>query len=111
VSWPFLPNRSMGKGRDRKGDQRYQCHQCSRTFLHITQIHHSTILKLLVPSGEKSERIMAEKVRNVEVRDVELDESLGVQSARTKSGSGPKTIRISVAHIPSLRLSVIPSWS
>ena len=40
----------------------------------ITEVHHSTILKLLVLVGEKCERIMADKVRNVQVRDVECDE-------------------------------------
>lgn len=40
----------------------------------VTGFHHTTILKLLVLAGEKCERIMADKVRNVEVRDVECDE-------------------------------------
>jgi hypothetical protein len=40
----------------------------------ITGVHHGTILKLLVLAGEKCERIMAEKIRNVQVRDVEADE-------------------------------------
>jgi transposase-like protein/IS1 family transposase len=96
------------KGRDRKGTQRFQCRQCSKTFLEpradhldgmylpidkaemvlalllegnsissverITDIHHTTILKLLALAGEKCERIMADKIRNVEVRDVEADE-------------------------------------
>ncbi len=96
------------KGHDRKGNQRYQCRQCSKTFLEprekpldgmylpiekaelvlklllegnsvstverVTDVHHTTILKLLVLAGEKCERIMAEKIRNVEVRDVECDE-------------------------------------
>ena len=96
------------KGRDRKGTQRYQCRQCSKTFLEpqekpldgmylpldkaeqvlkllvegcsvntierVTGVHHTTTLKLLVLAGEKCERIMAEKIRNVKVRDVELDE-------------------------------------
>ncbi len=44
------------------------------TVERITEVHHTTILKLLVLVGEKCERIMAEKVRNVEVRDVECDE-------------------------------------
>src|ERR1700730_19080247 len=39
-----------------------------------TEVHHTTILKLLVLVGDKCERIMAEKVRNVEVCDVECDE-------------------------------------
>jgi transposase-like protein/IS1 family transposase len=96
------------KGHDRKGRQRYQCRQCSKTFLEpreahldgmyldpakaemvlslllegnsissierVTDVHHTTILKLLVLAGEKCERIMAAKVRNVKVRDVECDE-------------------------------------
>ena len=96
------------KGRDREGTQRYQCRQCSKTFLEpqdkpldgmylpmdkaemvlslllegnsvstiqrVTGVHHGTILKLLVQAGEKCEKIMAAKVRNVEVRDVECDE-------------------------------------
>ena len=40
----------------------------------ITDIHHTTILKLLVLAGEKCERIIAAKIRNVQVRDVECDE-------------------------------------
>lgn len=39
-----------------------------------TDVHHTTILKLLILAGEKCERIMAEKIRNVQVRDVECDE-------------------------------------
>jgi len=96
------------KGRDRKGNQRYQCRQCAKFFQEpredhlggmtigieqaemvlklllegnsvssverITNVHHTTILKLLVLAGEKCERIMAEKIRNVPVRDLELDE-------------------------------------
>jgi transposase-like protein/IS1 family transposase len=96
------------KGRDRKGTQRYQCRQCSKTFLEpredhldgmylplqkaelvlqlilegnsvstierVTGVHHGTILKLLVLAGDKCERMMATKIRNVEVRDVEADE-------------------------------------
>ena len=40
----------------------------------VTEVHPTTVLKLLVLAGEKCERIMAEKIRNVEVRDVECDE-------------------------------------
>jgi len=40
----------------------------------VTGVHHGTILKLLVLAGEKCERIMAEKIRNVIARDVECDE-------------------------------------
>ncbi len=44
------------------------------TVERVTEVHHTTILKLLALAGEKCERIMAEKIRNVEVRDVECDE-------------------------------------
>lgn len=40
----------------------------------ISDIHHTTILKLLVLAGEKCERVMAQKIINVKVRDVECDE-------------------------------------
>jgi transposase-like protein/IS1 family transposase len=96
------------KGYDRKGNQRFQCRQCRKTFLQprnkplcgmslpiakaelvlklllegnsvssivrLTEVHQKTILKLLVLAGEKCERIMANKVRNVQVRDIEMDE-------------------------------------
>ena len=44
------------------------------TIERVTGVHHGTILKILVIVGEKCERIMAQKIRNVQVRDVELDE-------------------------------------
>ena len=44
------------------------------TIERVTGVHHSTILKLLALAGEKCERLMAVKVRNVQVRDVECDE-------------------------------------
>ena len=44
------------------------------TVERITEVHHTTILKLLVLAGEKAERVMAQKVRNIQVRDVECDE-------------------------------------
>jgi transposase-like protein len=44
------------------------------SVVRLTDVHQKTILKLLVLAGEKCDRIMAEKIRNVEVRDVECDE-------------------------------------
>lgn len=113
-------------GRDRKGNQRYQCRQCSKTFLEprekpldgmylpiekaemilrlllegnsvssvsrITGVHIATILKLLVKAGEKCEKIMADKIRNVEVRDVELDELwsfIGCKQKRVRPDDDP----------------------
>jgi IS1 family transposase len=44
------------------------------SVIRLTEIHQRTILKLLVLAGEKCERVMAQKIRNVEVRDIECDE-------------------------------------
>lgn len=44
------------------------------TVERVTGVHKATILKLLVLAGEKAERVMADKIRNVQVRDVECDE-------------------------------------
>jgi transposase-like protein/IS1 family transposase len=47
---------------------------CSiNTIERVTSVHHGTILKILVLAGQKCEQIMA-RIRNVQVRDVELDE-------------------------------------
>lgn len=96
------------KGRDRKGTHRYQCRQCSKTFLEpqadhldgmylpmdkaemvlrmmlegnsnssierLTEVHRTTILKLLLLAGQKAERIMAERIVNIPARDVTADE-------------------------------------
>lgn len=45
-----------------------------RSTMRITGLDQNTISKALVLAGEKAERIMAEKIRNVVVRDVEADE-------------------------------------
>jgi IS1 family transposase len=47
---------------------------CSKATLYRALKGSPAFLKPLVLGGEKCERIMAEKVRNVEVRDVECDE-------------------------------------
>ena len=95
-------------GKDRKGNQRYKCKQCRRTFQElkesvlgemrisldkaemvlklmlegmsirsiqrITGVHQETVLNLLVLAGEKCERLMNQKIRNIPVKDVEADE-------------------------------------
>jgi transposase-like protein/IS1 family transposase len=100
------PAKKMGK--DRKGNQRFRCHPCRKTFserparplgamqlplekallcLHllcegnavrsierIVDVDKKTILKLLVQVGEGCERMLAETVRNIEVKDVQADE-------------------------------------
>lgn len=98
-------------GKDRKGNQRYRCVQCRKTFQEmkenllgtmrvsldraemclklllegmsirsiqrITGLHQETILSLLVFAGEKCERLMNDKIKNVPVKDVEADEIWG----------------------------------
>lgn len=58
----------------------------------VAEVHHTTILKLLVLAGEKCERIMAEKIRNVKVQDVECDELwsfIGKKQKRVHSDDDP----------------------
>jgi transposase-like protein/IS1 family transposase len=58
----------------------------------ITGAHSDTILRLLILAGEKCERIMAQKIRNVEVRDVECDELwsfIGKKQKRLKPEDDP----------------------
>jgi IS1 family transposase len=62
------------------------------TVERVTEVHHTTILKLLVLAGEKCERIMAEKIRNIEVRDLECDELwsyCGKKQKRVRPGDDP----------------------
>jgi transposase-like protein/IS1 family transposase len=95
-------------GKDRKGNQRFKCQQCSKTFLgprerlldnmylpmakaemilgmlvegcsvrtieRLTGVHRDTILRLLVKAGERCEKLLGDKIRNVPCEDVELDE-------------------------------------
>jgi len=44
------------------------------SVVRLTEVHQKTILKLLVLAGEKAERIMAEKIRNVPVTEIQADE-------------------------------------
>jgi IS1 family transposase len=58
----------------------------------VTGIHHTTILKLLCLAGEKCERVMADKIRNVEVRDLECDELwsyIGKKQKRVRPEDSP----------------------
>src|SRR4029077_18375007 len=62
------------------------------SVVRLTDVHQKTILKLLVLAGEKCERIMATKIRNVQVRDVEADEVwsyVGCKQKRLRPGDDP----------------------
>ena len=49
----------------------YNRARTGRPLTESTEVHHTTILKPLVLAGEMCERIIAERVRNVQVRDIE----------------------------------------
>lgn len=58
----------------------------------LTEVHHTTILKLLVLAGEKAERLMGQKLMNVPVRDVQADEIwsfIGKKEKKRKPGDDP----------------------
>jgi len=48
-----------------------------RSAERITGVHRDTILSLLVLAGERCQRLMDEKIKNMVVRDVEVDEIWG----------------------------------
>ena len=48
-----------------------------RSVERVTQVHRDTILRLLVLAGERCQRLMDEKLVNLDVRDVEADELWG----------------------------------
>ena len=45
-----------------------------RSTERMTGVHRDTILRLLVLAGERCEKLLGEKIRNVPVQDVQLDE-------------------------------------
>lgn len=126
MNCPECNAKSKAHGKDRKGNQRYQCRQYGKTFQEahrkplgnmylsiekaeqvlrmllegnsvssverITDVHHGTILKLLVLAGEKCEKVMGRLVVNVKVRDVECDELwafIGKKQKRVKPDDDP----------------------
>jgi transposase-like protein/IS1 family transposase len=48
-----------------------------RSVERVTSVHRDTILRLLVLAGERCRRLMTEKIKGLEVRDVEVDEIWG----------------------------------
>ena len=51
---------------------------CSiRTAERMTGLHRDTIMKLLVIAGEKCENLLAEKIKDIPVQDVQVDELWG----------------------------------
>lgn len=48
-----------------------------RSAERVTGVHRDTILRLLVLAGERCQRLTSEKIRNIAVQDVEVDELWG----------------------------------
>jgi transposase-like protein/IS1 family transposase len=105
-------------GKDRKGNQRYRCSQCNRTFSEpqekpldemtldlqkaemclrlllegcsirsverVTGVHRDTIIRLLVKAGERCERLLSERIRGLEVDEVQADEIWGFVGMKEK---------------------------
>lgn len=106
-------------GKDRKGNQRYRCNSCRKTFgeqqekplgnmylplekaemclrllvegnsirsiERITGVEKKTILKVLVLTGEKCERLLNDKIKGVAIRDVQADEMWGFVGMKEKT--------------------------
>lgn len=56
-----------------------------RSTERITGVHRDTILALVVKAGEKCERLLAEKITGLQVRDVQCDELWGYVGMKEKS--------------------------
>lgn len=56
-----------------------------RSIERITQVHRDTILKLLVLAGQRCERLLGQKIRNVPVKDVQCDEIWGFVFKKEKA--------------------------
>lgn len=103
-----MQRRDKATGKDRKGQQRYRCLSCKRTFFEaqtkrvegmrlplnkavlvaqllvegnsvrstsrITGVEKKTILSLLVLLGERCERLMVDRIKDLAVSDVQCDE-------------------------------------
>jgi hypothetical protein len=76
---------------------------------HVTEVHDTTILKLSVLAGENFERIMAEKIRNVQVRDAECDEVWSF-IGKSKSVCGLMAINCWAVAMSSLGSSITRNW-
>ncbi len=56
-----------------------------RSIERITEMHRDTILRLLVLVGERCERMLEDKLRNLTVRDVQCDEMWGFVGCKEKN--------------------------
>ncbi|HEX3152357.1 MAG TPA: IS1 family transposase [Gemmataceae bacterium] len=112
-------------GRDRDGNQRYQCQTCRKTFsdrpvralgdmrlnmdkaltvlhhlvegvsiratMRLTGVNRNTIIDLLMLMGERCERLLSGRIKNLPVVDVQADEIWGfvAMKERTRANKAP----------------------
>lgn len=108
MNCPTCQTETRKRGKDRKGNQRFYCASCFKSFIEpqdkpldnmylpiekaiqcvqqliegsslrtterITGVSLHTLLGLLVTVGEKCERLLDDRIQNVQVKDVECDE-------------------------------------
>jgi transposase-like protein/IS1 family transposase len=101
-------NEARKRGKDRKGNQRYYCATCFKSFIEdqdkplenmylpietavlciallvegnslrsterLTGVNINTLMKLVVTAGEKCEKFLEDRIKDVRVKDVECDE-------------------------------------
>ena len=79
------------------------------SFGRLVDVHIATILKLLVKAGEKCERIMANMIRNVQMREVECDEPWAFIRKKQRRVRPDDDQNLGDCS-PSLPSSGIPSW-
>lgn len=111
-------------GKDRKGNQRFRCQSCGKTFTgqekiegmylppdkaalciqlmvegnslrsveRITGVALRTLLTLLVKMGEKCERLMSDKIKGIQVSDVQADEMWGFVGMKEKTKKRKQTV-------------------
>jgi IS1 family transposase len=56
-----------------------------RSIERLTEVHRDTIMRLLVLAGQRCEKLLGDKIRNVPVQDVQLDEIWGFCGKKQKA--------------------------
>ncbi len=79
------------------------------TVERLTEVHHTTILKLLLPAGEKCERVPGKALANVPVRDSQADELWSFVGKKQELFALATIRRLAIA-THSSRWRRTPSW-
>lgn len=121
---PTCQNEARKFGKDRDGNQRYQCRTCRKTFadraarplgemrlpldkaivclhhlvegvsvratMRLTGTNRNTILDLLALMGERCERLLSGRIKNIPVVDVQADEVWGFVAMKEKTRTRTK---------------------